>query len=173
MQHCTQPWLFTRPHLGLSEGVHGPSSSTLQSTDICKGGDKAMQRMEKNQPVATACLLRVCDNQAASPPFLLHRVAGPLFIYTVYALALIWLLYRENQVVFSGNTPGHGAEEKSTCYIHTVHCLLTWGRGPAPCTMLLNAQLQAPAPVPPGARGISHTQMAQPLKMRCYGPTGE
>lgn len=80
-----------------------------------------MQRMEKNQPVATACLLRVCDNQAASPPFLQRRVAGPLFIYAVYTLALIWLLYKKNQVgFFSGNTPGHEAEGCATSTLCTA-----------------------------------------------------
>lgn len=93
MQHCTQPWLFARPHLGLSEGVRGPNSSTLQSTDICEGRDKVMQRMEKNQPAATACLLRVCDNQAASPPFSSAPCCwSPLYLHCVYISSHLALL---------------------------------------------------------------------------------
>lgn len=98
------------PSRWFQRGVHGPSGTTAHHRYVAREEIKQCTEWRRIS-LWLQCVCFKYVTQTGSPPFLLHRVAGPLFINT---RALIWLLCKKEQVgFFSENKPGHGLEDKS------------------------------------------------------------
>lgn len=66
--------------------------------------------------------LSVWHDQIGSPPFLLHHVAGPLFINTyIYEVSCGFSAERNKLGFFSENKPEHGPDDKSCQCPHATH----------------------------------------------------
>lgn len=85
------------PSRWFQRGVHGPSSTTANHRYLVWEEIKQCTEWRRIS-LWPQCICFKCVTRTGSPPFLLHRVAGPLFISPVYTRALIWLLCKKKQV---------------------------------------------------------------------------